>query len=316
MAKRRSASKKAPGPPAIREIQDAVDRGRDRLGERHDYYGFLARQDATRGAPELARHLRGDLLAKQDRDGSWGDGDLGVSTDALWLLLDLGMAAGSAPVTRGLNWLYDRRGEEGSYGSGCTPAKHEQRLCEHYLSGFFSPGPSDEPLELVLPNGQAVHSDVGARLLASQRALRSALRADSSDPRASESVAGLRSVPLYMEYGGGFAAPLLVGALQALAWAGGPHSSELTVGLETLSNAQEKDGTWPKVEFFFVLETLLEIKHPQAVQMLRRSLPRLLESQLKNGSWGRRHAAAQTWIGVQVLEVAGLRDRRPTAARR
>ena len=316
MGKRRRASKKAPVPPATREIQDAVDRGRDWLGERHDYYGFLARRDVSRGAPELGRHLRGDLLARQDRDGSWGDGNLGVSTEAVWWLLDLGMAPGSAPIVRGLDWLYERRDVEGSYGSGCTPAKHEQRLCEHYLSGFFSPGPSDEPQELVLPNAQAVTSDVGARLLASERALRAALRVNPSDPRAGASVAGLRGLPLYLEHGGSFAPPLLVGALQALAWADGLHSSELTVGLETLAAAQEADGTWPKVEFFFVLEALLEIKHPLSMGMLKRALPRLLENQFKNGSWGRRHTAAQTWIAVQVLEDAGLRDRRATAARR
>ena len=316
MGKRRSSSKKAPVPPATREIQDAVDRGRGWLGKRHDYHGYLARRDARRGAPELARHLRGDLLAKQDRDGSWGDGDLGVSTEALWWLLELGMAAESVPIVRGLDWLYKRRDVEGAYGSGCTPSKHEQRLCEHYLSGFFSPGPSDEPQELVLPNGQAVTSDVGARLLVSERALRSALRVNPGDPRAARSVAGLRGLPLYLEYGGGFAPPLLVGALQALAWADGLHSSELTIGLETLAAAQEADATWPKVEFFFVLEALLEIKHPLSMQMLKRALPRLLENQFKNGSWGRRHTAAQTWIGVRALEEAGLRERCQVSARR
>ncbi len=316
MAKRRSGSKKAQETPATRDIQDAVDRGRDWLGERRDYYGYLARREASRGAPELARHLRGDLLAKQDPDGSWGNRDLAASAEALWWLLDLGLTAGSVPLVRGLDWIYDRREAEGAYGSGCTPAKHAQKLCEHYLSGFFSPGPSDEPQQLTLQNGQAVTSDVGARLLVSSRALRSALRANPGDPRSGQSVAGLRGLPLYLDYGGIFAPALLVGALQALAWADGPHSSELTAGLETLSTAQDPDGTWPKVEFFFVLETLLEVKHPLSAQMLKRGLPRLLETQLKNGSWGRRHTAAQTWIAVKVLEEAGLKDRGPAAPRR
>ena len=56
------------------------------------------------------------------------------------------------------------------------------------------------------------------------------------------------------------------------------------------------------MEFFFVLEALLEIRHPATDQMLRQAAPRLLETQHKYGAWGRRHMGAQTWIAVQVLE--------------
>ncbi|NIQ56629.1 MAG: hypothetical protein GWN85_25135 [Gemmatimonadetes bacterium] len=56
------------------------------------------------------------------------------------------------------------------------------------------------------------------------------------------------------------------------------------------------------MEFFFVLETLLEVRHPITDHMLRRAAPRLLETQHKYGAWGRRHLGAQTWIAVQVLE--------------
>ncbi len=317
MAKRRSAPKKTRMPPPARQIQDAVDRGRDWLCERRDYYGYLARRDRSRGAPELARHLRGDLLAKQGRDGSWGNGDLAASAEALWQLLDLTPPSNAAAVARGLDWLHGRRDRDGAYGSGCAPARHEQRLCEHYLSGFFSPGPSDDPQEITLPNGQSVTSDVGARLLMSERALRSALRANPTDPRASTSVTGLRNLPLYLEYGSTFTPAVLIGALQALAWADGLHSSELTVGLELLANEQDNDGTWPpNVELFFVLETVLEVRHPLSARMLERAVPRLLESQHKNGTWGRRHAAAQTWIGVRVLEEAGLMERTNAPASR
>jgi len=310
LAKRRSSSKKAQSPTTVRQIQDAVDLARAWLRERSDYYGFLARRDQTRGAPELARHLRGDLLAKQSRDGSWENGSLVASSEAIWRLLDLGMPSGSGAVARGLDWLLGQRDKDGAYGSDCTPARHEQRLCEHYVSGFFSPGASDDPQELTLPNGQSVTSDVGARLLASQRALRSVLRANRADPRAAASVSGLRGLPLYLEYGGSFTPALSVGALQALAWADGPQSSELTAGLETLAREQGKDGAWPKVEFFFVLETLLEVRSPPSLQILKEVIPRLIEGQLKNGAWGRRHQAAHTWIAVQVLERAADRGKR------
>ena len=219
MAKRKeTATKKAKPPLTAREILDAADRARGWLAERQDYWGYLARRDTRRGAPELARHLQGDLRAKQGRDGAWYEGDLQESEQGIWQLLDLGLPATAQPITLGLDWLYGKRNQAGAYGAGCTPARHEQRICEHYVTGFFSPGYPDEALDIVLPNGQAVTSDAGARLLMSERALRSALRAQPTDQRATASVAGLRSLPLYLEYGGSHTPAVLVGALQALAW--------------------------------------------------------------------------------------------------
>ena len=308
-APRGKAAAAAEGELTPRAVQDAVDRGRDWLGERRDYFGYLARRDSGRGAPELAWHLRGDLRAKQGPDGSWeavgGEGlggDLAVTAESLWRLLELGLPGDSPVVDKALDWLYSRRDEEGAYGSGCTPARHEARICEHFISGFFSPGPSDEPQELALSNGQSVTSDAGARLLASERALRTALRARPSDPRAHASVMGLRGLPLYLEYGGSYTPAVLVGALQALAWQEAPRSAELEAGLESLAGAQEKAGDWPNVDLFFVLEALLEIRHPATAGMLRRAAPRLVETQHKYGAWGRRYLGSQTWIAVQVLE--------------
>ncbi|UCF18391.1 MAG: hypothetical protein JSU87_10590 [Gemmatimonadota bacterium] len=283
-------------------MQDAIDRAADWLLERRDFYGFLSRRDRGRGAPELARHLRGDLLARQGADGSWNEGDLAVSSEAIWSLLDLGLTPDTQAVARGLDWMYGQRDQDGSYGVGCTPARHEQGICEHFVSGFFSLGPADEPQEIVLSNGQAVTSDVGARLLASERALRSALRANPHDARSAASIAGLRGLPLYLDYGGSFTPAVLVGAIQALAWARGVGMTELEAGLESLAAAQDSDGTWPNVEFFFVVEALLEVKHRAASEMLKRVAPRLLETQHKYGAWGRRFQAAQSSIALRALE--------------
>lgn len=300
--KARPARRKPEDEPSLRTLQDAIDRARDRLAERSDFHGYLSRRDTGRGAPELARHLRGDLLARQGPEGSWDEGDLAESAEGLWRLLDLGLTGESSVVIRALDWLYARRDDDGAFGSGCTPARHEQGICEHFISGFFSPGPADEPQEVVLGNGQAVTSDTGARLLASERALRSALRASPGDPRAANSISGLRGLPIYLEYGGSFTPAVLVGAIQALTWTRGTVCAELHAGLELLGEAQAKDGTWPNVEFFFVLETLLEVKHPAAFAMLKRAVPRLLETQHKNGAWGRRHQAVQSLIALQVLQ--------------
>jgi len=297
-----TASKGSKAQASIRQVQDAGDRARDWLGDRRDYHGYLSRRESGRGAPELARHLRGDLLARQSADGGWGD--LATSVDSLWRLLDLGLSADLPAVSRALDWLFGQRDQDGAFSHGCSPARHEQRICEHYISGFFSAGPASESQELILNNGQSVTSDVGARLLSSERALRLALRARPTDSRVSASVTGLRALPLYLEYGGSFTPAVLVGAIQALAWLRGTVLGELEAGLEVLLSAQAKDGTWPNVEFFFVVETLLEVRHPAANTMLRKCLPRLLDAQHKDGSWGRRYMAAQTWIGLQALERA------------
>ncbi len=309
-APRREVALPAKGGPApvrkerslIREVQDTVDQARTWLGERGDYYSFLCRSDTLRGAPELGRHLRGDLLAKQGKEGSWAEGNLASTAEAIWQLLDLGTSTDFQPFARGVGWLYGQLDAEGSYASGCTPARHEHKTCEHFLRGFFSPGQPNEALEIHLPNGQSVTSDVPARLLVSERALRSVLRADPRDPRSADAVRGMTSVPLYDDYGGTFTPAVLVGAVQALAWSGEQDDGKLAVGLATLAAAQQEDGSWPNVEFFFVMEALLETRHPLADEMLKRAVHKLLDSRHKNGTWGRRQTAAQTWLAVQVLE--------------
>lgn len=309
MAKKKSDSggkggkgSKSVEPASLSEIDDSLDRARSWLGERRDYYGFLSRRSRQRGAPEMAGHLRGDLLARQDEDGSWGQ-DLLATAETVWQLLDLGVSPRNLAIDRALTWLYDeRRDAAGAYAEGCSPARHEQGICEHYVSGFFSPGPPDEAQEVELPNGQTITSDASARLLASERALRTVLRVNPDDLRARDSVDGLRGVPLYLEYGDTFTPALLVGAIQALAWAQGAPG-ELNAGLETLLSAQEDDGTWPNVEFFFVLETLVEVRRPISYRMLENALSQLLENQHKYGGWGRKYRAAQTWIAVEALEA-------------
>ena len=294
--------------PTAKEIKEAAGRASAWLGERDDYYGYLVRRSRRRGAPELASHLRGDLQAKQQRDGSWHDPDeeapsLSLAAEALWQLMNLGLSAGSRAIDRGIDWINSRQGADGAFGEGSATARHITPT-PGMENAFFSPGKSDEPQEAYLPNGQSVTSDAGARLLASERALRTVLRANPNDPRAIPSVQALRGLPLYSEYGGTFTPAVLAGALQALAWVPTPYHGEVIGALETLAKNQEKDGTWPNVEFFFVLEALLEVRHPLALRLMQKAIPRLMETQHKYGAWGRHYLAEQTWIGLSVLDVA------------
>ncbi len=294
--------------PTLNEIKEAAERAHAWLAEREDYYGYLVRRREGRRSPELASHLRGDLQAKQQRDGSWHDPDeeapsLALTSEALWQLQVLGLKAGSRAIDQGVAWVYSQRGQDGAFGVEGTKARHVTAM-PGQENAFFSPGPSDEAEEVTLPNGQIVTSDVGARLLASERALRVLLRADPHDARANASVAALKGLPIYLEYGGTFTPAVLVGALQALGWTARPYTSEVIAGLETLAENQEKDGTWPNVELFFVLEALLEVDHPLALRLMEKAIPRLLETQHKYGAWGRHYLAEQTWMALSVLERA------------
>ena len=85
------------------QLMDAAERGREWLGERSDYWGYLVRRSTPRGAPELARHLQGDLRAKQGRDGSWYEGDLYETSEGIWLAsMEAGMNAGSSSRHRSM----------------------------------------------------------------------------------------------------------------------------------------------------------------------------------------------------------------------
>ena len=301
-----SAAKSGGKIPTVTEMREAAARARGWLAEREDYHGYLVKKDQGRGAPELATHLRGDIQAQQRRDGYWLDPDedapsLVLTSEYLFQLLNLGLAGTSRAVERGIEWMYSMRGADGAFGEG-TALDHTLTPIPGIGNGFFSPCKSDEAMEITLPNGQHIASDAGARLLASERAMRTILRANMDDAQAVPSVAALRGAPLYLEYGGTFTPAVLVGAIQALAWTHTPYIGEVVAGLEALRDNGEADGSWPNVEFFFVLEMLLEVRHPMALRMMEGAMPRLYEGQHKNGSWGRGYMAPQTWIGLNVLE--------------
>ena len=221
------------------------------------------------GAPELARHLQGDLRAKQGRDGAWYEGDLQESDcRRIWQPAGPG-SAGHATQTdnSGARLVVRVSGTRtGAYGAGCTPARHEQRICEHYVNGLFQPRLSRRGIgQSLLPNGQAVTSDAGARLLMSERALRSALRAQPTRSAGGSLGGGACAVcPLYLEYGGSLHAGGAGGCVAGACLDAEPEArASWMAGLEVAGGrAQAKDGTWPKVEFFFVLEMLLESEAP------------------------------------------------------
>ncbi|MDX1495707.1 MAG: hypothetical protein R3253_16680, partial [Longimicrobiales bacterium] len=152
----KSKKKESKGP-AVADLRDGADRARGWLAEREDYYGYLARRKTGRGAPELASHLRGDLMARQQADGFWaeletGEPDFQLTVASLWQLMELGMERGMRAVEDGVTWILGTRGREGAFGEG-TALDHTIGSAPGVAGGFFSPADPEYALEIALSNG-------------------------------------------------------------------------------------------------------------------------------------------------------------------
>ena len=128
---------------------------------------------ATR-SPPAGRRAHGRAPARRER---------AAAVPTIWRgheLLDLGRDGRSR--ARLVGWLMDRQGRPGAYGEGCDKARHPQRVCEHYVLGFFAPAPAmQRQAPITLPNGKVFRAEPAARFAISCLGLRSALRAGLGD---------------------------------------------------------------------------------------------------------------------------------------
>ena len=145
---------------------------------------LLARADlglTDPGDTDLSARLAHDLAAELRPDGSVG----GAAMPTIWRaheLMDLGAVPDDPGLSRILGWVLQRQDAAGVYGEGCDKTRHTQRICEHYVRGFFSPAASSERLApITLPNGKAFRAEPAARFAISCLALRAVLRAGHRD---------------------------------------------------------------------------------------------------------------------------------------
>src|SRR5205085_8678303 len=128
------------------------------------------------GDPELVGRLVAALETEIRADGTVG----GAVVPTIWRvheLLDLGRSGQDPAVDRSMSWVLGLQERPGAFGDDCDKPRHAQRICAHYVRGFFAPAPPEQRLApITLPNGKVFRAEPAARFAISCLALRAALR--------------------------------------------------------------------------------------------------------------------------------------------
>ena len=271
--------------------------------------GVLARRLLEVEAPSdpaLAARLAAALAADLRPDGSVSGG----AVPTIWRgheLLDLGAGSHDPAVKRILGWLLERQGAPGAYGGGCDKVRHQQRICEHFIPGFFSPAPPEQRLApITLPNGKVFRTEPGARFGISCLGLRLALRSGLGErPPVARHVESLRAVSAQWTSWSGFFAPdVIVAGLHALALAGPRYRTSVAMLVDLVAAHQRADGLWPNADFFATLEALIVVGGPAARQAVTRSVQALQERQRADGAFGATAQQERALIALRALTLA------------
>lgn len=261
------------------------------------------------GAPDPGdRSLRQQLVraraALAGVDGSVG-GSLTATAAAVVDLVELGAPSGERD--RMVAWLLARQGRPGAFHEGCTAARHQHRVCEHFLGGFFSPAaPTRRVAPLTLPNGRIYRVESQARFAASCLALDAVVRAggrhEAGVERHLDSFAALREE--WARWGEHLAPDLAFSAIAALGGAGDRWRPLLVSLVDVVGGRQGEDGTWPQADFFNALDGLTRVPAEVAARLLRRARPTLRLRQREDGSFGSAAADERALIALRTLLAA------------
>jgi hypothetical protein len=235
----------------------------------------------------LVQRLIAQMRSEVRRDGSVA----GAVVPTVWRvheLLDLGGDSEDG-CGRAMEWVLALQGKPGAFSQGCSRIRHAQRVCEHFISGFFAPAPPEQRLApVMLPNGKVFRAETAARFAISCLALRAALRGRW----AARGLVGhhlnslLQLQEQWADWNGYFAADSIVSGIHALALSS-PSDPNLRPRLSSLVAAhQANDGTWPHADLFHTLEALLALDTPEAQAAVRRAVPTLLSRQRLDGTFG------------------------------
>jgi len=268
--------------------------------------GVLARAALHRPAADdgaLARELGRRMAAELRPDGSVG----GAAVPTIWRaheLLDLGRPPDDPAVARILAWLAERQDAPGAYGEGCDRERHAQRICRHFIGGFFAPASGEQRIAPVtLPNGKAFRAEPAARFAISCLGLRAALRAGLGDRpavvRHLESVHALAQQ--WTGWAGFFTPDVMVAGLHALALGGPAYRPAVESVASLVSAEQSRDGLWPNADPFATLEALVATGLPVARAAARRAVPALVERQKPDGTFGAMAQQERALIALRVL---------------
>ena len=272
--------------------------------------GILARAalgTTAAGDAALTQELASAMSAELRPDGTI----MGGAVPTIWRtheLLDLGRDATDPALVRLLTWLMGRQGQPGAYGEGCDKARHAQRVCEHWVRGFFSPAPAEVRVApITLPNGKPFRVESAARFAISCLGLRAAFRAGLGErPGPQQHFESLRLLAeQWTSWHGSFVPDTMVAGLHALAF-GGPAaqaSVERLVGM--IAAHQAPDGLWPDADLFATLEALHATGLEAARTAVARALPALAERQRADGTFGAMAQQERALIALRAFRWAG-----------
>lgn len=254
------------------------------------------------GDTELRQVLVAQLEAGIRPDGSVG----GAALPTIWRiheLCDLGRRENDPSIRALMRWVLALQGLPGAFGEGCDKERHAKRACEHYIQGFFSPGPQGVRLApLTFPNGKVFRAEPAARFALSCLALRAALRTGGADrPLVDRHIRSLATLAAGWNTWSGFFAPdTVVAGLHALAQAG-PAQQPVVASLVALVIAnQVESGDWPSADLFHTLEALMATGLPDARAAVARAAPALAARQRADGTFGGMAQQERALIGLRA----------------
>lgn len=268
--------------------------------------------DLTPDHDDARRRIR-RLLDRQEPGGSW-DRDLLKTASALLDIREIRAAAGlreqDPGVGRGLDWIRGRRSLPGRWTDGCSPRRHEQGLCHHFVGGFFSPSPPEEPRdEAVLRCGLPVTGDSEIRFVASATALRCLLCWGDHGRDTRLHLEALRRVVKLWPDGPpeGLSMVALLAAVHALLHSPGPEDRRAAeAGLRIVAGRQRGDGSWVDIEPFQALDVFTDadaaaIAPELSLEALWHGARLLASTQKSDGSWGGEQPGRRSLIAWRTL---------------
>jgi hypothetical protein len=275
------------------------------FGPEQTRQGLLARaalRQPGAGDAELTGVLLNRLRSEIRPDGSVG----GAALATIWRaheLMDLapGPKAGAEPIVR---WMLALQERPGAFGEGCDRLRHAQRVCEHFVIGFFAPAPPEQRLTpITLPYGKVFRAEPAARFALSCMALQAAIRAGhQTRPTIQKHLQSLvRLSDHWTDWHGYFAPDVILSGLHALAVAGPSYRDVVEKLVEMVAANQDRDGSWPHADLFHVLEALRATNLPIARKSVERAVPALIARQRPDGTFGVMAQQERALIGLLAL---------------